>query len=273
MSYISDFKSSALSLFGQATSISTGTGTLQPEMITQVGQAFVSADGREFRIVSNAAVALVSGVLVQSSALVANHQNLAVAVPAATPATAGTFRISVTLGATKLNVGQYAGGYAVVNAGTGIGQCLRIASNPAAVSSGAGTIITLEDAIVTTLDATSKVSLLANIYQNVVVNPTTSTGVTVGVTLYPLAASVASTFDGTSGALTTLGTFQYGFVLTKGIGSILSDASAPGVGQAISPSTVTAGSIMVALYGKDPQVGRVINAAVSAESRGAFLDL
>jgi hypothetical protein len=272
MSYITDFKSSAFALFKQATSVSTGTGAVQPDAVTYVGQKFTLNDGREVAIIGNGAVALTSGVLVQGEALVANHQNLAVAVPATTPATAGTFAISVTLGATLLKTNYYMGGYAIVNAGTGIGQTLRIASHSNAVASAAGVIITLEDALVVTLDATSKVSLYPNPYRAVVINPTTATNTPVGVTLYPVAAAVAPTTDGTTGAQTAAGTQQYAFVQTKGVVSVLSDATVAGIGLGVMPSTSTAGCVTVqAATGAN--IGRAMILGVSAESRAVFLDL
>lgn len=271
MSYISDFKSSAISLFQQATSLATGTGVLDPSLVTDIGQTFALEDGREVRIVSNGTVALTSGVLVQSSPIVANHQNLAVSVTTY-PATAGTYQVSVTLGATVLKTNQYADGFLVVNAGTGIGQTLKIASHSNAAASASGVVITLEDPIQVTLDATSKVCLLANPYKDVVINPTTATGVPVGVTLYPVAASVAPTTDVTTGKQTAAGTQQYAFVVTKGVTSVLGDANTAAAGLGIIPSTTTAGSVAVQTA-TGANIGRVYNASVSAESRAVFIDL
>lgn len=261
---------SPINLFQQFTSLVTGTGNVDQSFVTYTGQKFDLSDGREVTLVSNGAVALASGVLVQGSAIVANHQNLAVAVPTATPATAGTYKVSVTLGATKMTAGQYNGGFAIVNAGTGIGQTLRISTVPGAAASGAGVIITLEDAIVTTLDATSKLSLHANPYNDVVINPTTSTNRVVGVSLYPLAAATAVTSD-TNGAVTSVGIQQYGLVVSKGIVSCLSDASVAAAGLGIMPSTTTAGCITVGTA-TGARVGSAILLGVSAESRAVFID-
>lgn len=270
MSYITDFKSSAVGLFKQATSVSTGTGTVDPNFVTYVGQKFALNDGREVAIVQNGTVALVSGVLVQGEPIVANHQNLAVSVTTYTAA-AGTNQISVTLGATLLKTNQYQGGYLVVNAGTGIGQTLRIASHSNAAASASGVVITTEDNIQVTLDATSKVCLIPNPYKNVVINPTTATNTPVGVTLYPVSASVAPTTDGTTGAQTAPGTQQYAFIQTKGVVSCLSDASVASVGLGISPSTTTAGCITVKAATL-ASIGRALQTSVSAEARAVFID-
>lgn len=269
MSYISDFKSSAIALFKQATSTSAGTGNVDPSLITEVGQVFMTADGRELRLISNGAVALVSGVLVQGSPIVANHQNLAVSITTYTAAIGAT-QISVTVGATKVTQNQYAGGYAVVNAGTGIGQTLRIQTNPGIASSGAGLVITLEDPLLVALDATSKVSLHANPYQDCVISPTTSTGRVVGVTLYPIAAATALT-SSTAGVVTNAGVQQYAFIQSKGLVSVLSDSTVAAAGLGISPSTSTAGAVTVQAATL-VNIGSTYTLGVSAESRAVFID-
>lgn len=258
-----------LNIFSQATSLSTGTGYVDPSFNTYVGQKFDTSDGRELTLISNGATALVSGVLVQGSPIVANHQNLAVAVTTV-PATAGTYQISVTIGATKITAGQYQGGFAVVNAGTGIGQTLRISSNPGAAASAAGVIITLEDPIQVTLDATSKVSLHANPYQDCVISPTTSTGRVVGVTLYPVAAATAVTST-SAGVVSNPGIQQYALIVNKGITSCLSDATIAGAGLGIAPSTSTAGAVTVQAATL-ANIGSTFLAGVSAESRAVYID-
>lgn len=272
MTYISDFKSSAFALFKQATSAITGTGALQPDCSTYVGQRFLTNDGREVVLVQNAAVALVSGVLAQGPAVIANHQGMAVAVPSTTPGTAGTFAVSVTTGATVLNANQYAGGYLIIDSGTGIGQILRISSNPSAVASTAGVVIILEDPIQVTLDATSTACLIPNQFTNVIINPASASGVPVGVTLYPIAASVATVYDGTSGKLVTPGTLQYAFIQTKGIASVLSDATVAAVGLGVVPSTGTPGAITLQTT-TGPNVGKAAQLGVSGKARAVFVDL
>jgi len=260
-----------LNLFSQATSASTGTGYVDPANVTYVGQRFDLSDGREVQLVSNAAVALVSGVLIQSPAIVAGHQTLAMTVPAATPATAGTNQILVTNGATVINAGFYNGGYAIVKDGTGIGQTLNIQTHPGAAASGT-CLITLEDPIQVTLDATSIVNLIQNPSQNVIISPTTATGNVVGVTLYPLAASVAPTWNATSGAVATAGTQQYGLIATKGIVSCLSDSNTATVGLGVMRSTTTAGTVAVrTATGAD--VGNALQTTISAKAGAIFLDV
>lgn len=271
MSYISDFKSSTLSLFKQGTSASTGTGDVHPSISTQLGQRFILNDGREVVVVSNGATALVSGVLIQAPAIVAGHQTLAMTVPTATPATAGLFQILVTNGATVINQNYYAGGYAIIKDGTGIGQTLRIASHPGAAAS-ATCLLTLEDPIQVTLDATSIVNLIKNPYTNVVIAPTTATGNVVGVTLYPLAADTAATYNGTTGVQTAAEVSQFGFLVTKGITSCLSDSNVATVGLGLMRSTTTAGTVAVrTATGAD--VGNALQTTISAKAGAIQIDL
>lgn len=260
-----------LQLFTQATSVSTGTGTVDPSFATYTGQRFDLSDGREVALVSNAATALVSGVLIQSPAIVAGHQTLAMTVPTATPATAGLFQVLVTNGATVINQNFYQGGFLIVKDGTGIGQTLKIASHPGAAAS-ATCLITLEDPIQVTLDATSIVNLIQNPSQNVVIAPTTATGNIVGVTIGPVAASVAPTWNATTGVQATAGTQQYALIATKGIVSCLSDANVATVGLGLMRSTTTAGTVAVrTATGAD--VGNALQTTISAKAGAIFLDV
>ncbi len=273
MSFISDFKSSTLALFNQAyaplpsTSSSTtvGTGVLDPNIEAEIGAAFQTADGRTVEIVRNGAVALAAGVLVQAPAEVTAFQKLAMTVPAAYPATAGQTQVLVTNGSTVLNINQFAGGFFEVASGTGIGQFLKISSHTAGTNAGTF-VVTLEDPIVTTLDATSKVSLIANTNAGVIINPTTATGTPIGVSLYPIAASTAATYNATTGALTAAGVGQYGFIVTHGLASVLVDSTVTNVGYPIGRSAATAGAVGVATLTTVAQIGVAAQTLTSANN-------
>ena len=256
MSYITEPKGAQFSLFQTYNVI---------DAQTMLGQRFTTEDGTEVVLVLNGAVALTAGVLVQHSPIVANHENLAVTAfsPVSTQTnTAAT--VTVTLGATAATSQQYQGGYAVVNAGTGIGQRLRIASNPAAALS-TSMVVTLEDAPVVALDTTSRIDLIAAPYSNVVINPTTPTASPAGVTLYAIPATV-----GTAGAAGYVP--SYGFVTTKGIVSCLSDATVASVGLGISPSITTAGCITLAIA-TGSVIGDAYQTSVSAQARAVRISL
>lgn len=280
MSYISDFKSSSIALGNQGFSAipgngaipSSGTGSFGNAFPMQIGQRFALADGREVALVRNGTVALAAGVLVQAPAEVTAFEKLAMTVPAAYPATAGLFQILVTNGATVLNLNQFQGGFATVSAGTGIGQMFRIASH-AVAANGATFVVTLEDPIITTLDATSKISLISNLYDGVVINPTTATSTPVGVSLYPLAASTAATYDGTSGKLTLNGIAQYGFIVTRGLVSCLIDNTVTNVGYPLGRSAATAGALGVATLTTAAGFGIAAQTLTSAQNGAALISL
>lgn len=232
---------------------SSGTGAYDPNATTYIGQKFDTSDGRVLTFVQNGAVALSAGVLCQASAEVTAFEKLSMTVPTATPATAGTTQILVTNGSTVLNANQFQQGYAVVASGTGIGQTFKIASHQPAANAGTF-IVNLEDPIQTTLDATSKITLMANPYIGIVVQPTTGTGMPVGVTLGTIAASTAASYNATTGALTTNGTAQYGLIVTKGPASCLIDGGITNVRYPLGPSTSITGALGVATLTNNPQI-------------------
>lgn len=244
MSYISDFKSSAFSLFG----VNGGVTSNDTSLATAVGQRFNSGDYREFVLVQNGAVALVAGNLIQGPASIgANHTGLAVVSNAAIGATS----ISVTLGGTATTANQYAGGFAVISAGTGLGQTLRIASNTAGTSSGT-CVLTLEDPLsVAITSSTSKVSLTLNPHgssngaalgtHGVIISPTTATGPSVGVTVYPIPA-------------TTTSVPSYGFIQCKGAVACLNDSNTA-IGLDVMPSSATAGAVLTYVVATRNRVG------------------
>lgn len=263
MSYITDPKGAQFGLFKTDT---------DPSDFTMLGQRFHTEDGTEVVLFQNADVALASGVLLQHSPIVANHQDISVV--AFTPASTSTglpASFTATLGATKANVNQYQDGYVVVNSGAGIGQRLRITSSTATAASGVITIV-LEDAPAVDLDNTSNVCLIAAPFSGVVISPTTPTAAAAAVSLYPVPASVLNTYDGTSGELLTTGTYQYAFAVTQGIVSCLSDVSVAAVGLGIARSTTTAGAITVQAATL-ANIGEAYQTGVSAESRAVKIDL
>lgn len=229
-----------------------GTGFADPDFATYVGQKFDTSDGREIVLVQNGAVALAAGKLMQAPTEITAFEKLAITVPTATPATAGTFKILVTNGATVLKSNLFASGYLVTASNTGAGQTLKIGSHQPAAASGTF-LVTLEDPIQTTLDATTTVSLIANPYNGILISNHSTLGTPVGVSLYNLAASVAPTFDGTSGALTTVGIAQYGLIVCGGPTGCLID-SVTNVGYPLGPSTNTDGALNVATLTSSPQI-------------------
>lgn len=230
-------------------------------LATMVGTRFDLSDGREVILVGTGTTAIgTAGLLCQDSPILANHQELAVTAVQAYSANGNIpATVTVTLGATALTANQYQGGFLSVAEGPGIGQTLRIASNPVALASGTGVVITLEDAPNTALTTSSVVDLIPPHGASIVINPTTPTNIPVGVTLYPISAS------------------SYGFLTSKGLTSCLSDSTAPAIGVSIKPSVTTVGCIATATATGGSLTGAVIGytatAAESAEANMVFVNL
>lgn len=186
------------------------------------GSAFKTDDGRTFKYVLAGAVDLPTGVLVQSPALVANHQGLV-----GTTQAVGDTVITVTLGATAATLGEYSNGFLEVVTGTGAGQRLKIVSNAAAALS-TTCLITLQDAFVLATDGTSRFNLVIDQYSNVIINPTTPTGSVLGSTVCPIPAG------------------SYGYVQTGGIATVKYDAvGTTAINHAVTTSTTVAGTLTI----------------------------
>jgi hypothetical protein len=254
----------------------SGTGYYDPNFGSYVGQKFDTSDGREFVLIQNGAVALSAAKVVQSPAEVTAFQKLAMTVPAAYPATAGLFQIKVTNGSTVLNVNQFAQGYAIVAAGTGIGQMFKIASHQPAAN-GAAFVVTLEDPIQTTLDATSKITLMANPYLGSVIavaSGSTQSGSPIGITAYGIAASTAATYNATTGALTANGIAQYGLIQTHGpaVGTLTTGGASLTCGSGLGIST-TAGSLIVQTLTTAPLIAYNMQTQTDAQAGLVYLNL
>ncbi len=255
---------------------SSGTGFYDPSFDTCIGQKFDTSDGRELVLIQNGAVALAAAKVVQSPPEVTAFQKLAMTVPTAYPATAGLFQILVTNGSTVLNVNQFAPGYVIVASGTGIGQMLKISSHQPAAN-GATFLVNLEDPIQTTLDATSKISILYSPYNGVVIqvaSGSTQTGSPIGINLYPIAASTAPSYNATTGALTANGVAQYGLVQTHGpaVGTLTTGGASLTTGSGLGIST-TAGSLIVQTLTTAPLIAYNMQTQTDAQCGLVFLNL
>lgn len=224
---------------------------------TLVGTRWDTSDGRELLLVQAGGVALIPGIVVQDAAIIANHQGLDITAIQLYSANGNVpYKITATLGGTAVTANQYAGGFAVINVGTGKGQTLRIASNTAQANGSGSVVLTLEEAPTVALSASdSEVSLIPAHGKGVVITPTTLTNCVAGITLYSLAASA------------------YGFIVCKGITSCLSDAAAPAAsGVAISPSNATGGAVESGVVAQGI-IGNAVQAGVSAENFAVFVNV
>jgi hypothetical protein len=276
-----DFKSAPFPIYNgpnSYTSQYTGTATAPTNGYTGTGlngipdysldallnSKWATDQGQILTLISNSANAQVGGQLMQGPAELTAFEKLAMTVPTTAPATAGTFLVSVTNGSTVLKQNLFAGGWLVTASATGIGQTLSIASHTGGTNTGQ-IVVTLADPIQVTLDATTTVSFVANPAKNIVQMPTTPTSVAVGVTLYAIPASVAPTWNGTTGVLATAGTPQYGFVVSHGPVGCLIDSSVTNVGYPLGAKTATAGAIGIATLTTSPQIAISMQTQTSAQ--------
>lgn len=232
---------------GQGAPMAYASTSNDTSLATLVGTKYDTSDGRTFALIQNGGTALVSGVLVQGPvAIGANHTGLTLS----TAAIAAT-QITATLGATAVTANQYAGGFLVISAGTGIGQTLRIASHPAAALS-ATVVLTLEDPLkVATATSDSKGTLVLPQYGSAngadvrtsgcVISPTTATGPTVGVTVSPIPASTTTVPS-------------YGFIQTQGPVACL-NGGGTAIGLDVMPGGLVAGSVVTYVVATRTRVG------------------
>jgi hypothetical protein len=211
-----------------------------------LGSEAFGSNKRKFVYVKAGATALVPGKLQQAPASVANHQNCTVAAAVA----AGSYTVTATLGATAATANQYADGLMIVNDVAGEGHTYEVKSHAAVVSAGVITV-TLSDPIVVALTTSSQVSFETNLYNGVILNPTTPTNEPVGVAIYPITAN------------------YYGWIQTRAKVSCLND-SGTAVGLAVAPSQAVAGAVKTGATTLD-SVGSAAQAGVDTEYN--FIDL
>ncbi|MDI6808170.1 MAG: hypothetical protein QME66_04195 [Candidatus Eisenbacteria bacterium] len=214
------------------------------------GETVRLADGREFRYVKAGAAALAAGKLSTAPVPIANHVNMACAA-----ATAGTFLVTVTPGATGGAANIYAEGYLCINDVDGEGQTYKIKSHPAITASVAFTV-TLFDPIATALTANSEATLVHNSY-NGVVEGVSTTVKPAGVPLIAIAIG------------------DFGWVQTKGIASVLSQGTTSQAAPLMAGSV--AGSVTDQTDVTAPitqyWVGRALINGVDTEYRPVYLDI
>lgn len=276
MSRLSDYKSAPFALFS-TTSAATSPVNSDASLGTLCGARFASSDGREFVLVQNAGTALIAGVVVQSSAAIANTGGLSPATSSTTSYSAsfpiaaaiGGFQIQLASGATAVLANQFAGGFLNVVEGTGLGQTLKIASNLAAATT-AALVINLEDPFGTATSTDSRFTLTLNSYgvstgtdfrtNGVIISPaTTLTGEVIGVTCYPIPA-------------TTTSVISYGFIQTRGNVAVLG-SSTVALGLDVAVPSGTAGAVLVYAVASTTRIGTTVVATASAKHNVIKLQL
>ncbi len=231
---------------------------------TYVGMRFVTSDNRTFVIAQNGGTALVAGHLACGPVSQADHTGLSVTAFTAYSANGDQpAQITATLGGLGVLPNEYAGGYAIVATGTGIGQMLKIASHPGVTSTSGSVVLTIsnpEGQNMVALDTTSTVNLIKNPFgsknggtaatgavdnsaNGVVVTSVTaaSRGQLAGIAAYGVPASTA-TFP------------AYFLVQRAGLAPAINDAGTT-KGLDLMPSSNTAGALMTYVVASSSRVG------------------
>lgn len=225
-----------------------------PTIQTELGNKVTDSAGRVFRYVQAGASNLVAGNMLQSPISVANNQHIAVAAAAAV----GSYTVTATAGATAVAAGFYSNGFMSIDTGSGmLGTTYSIVNNSAVTSAGGTMTVTLGEPLQVALTTSAYVSLTPNNYQGVIQMPaTTPTGIPVGV------------------ALTNMTAAYYGWIQTRGVASVLSDASPAGQGKAVQIPSGTAGAVTLTTAGTGTYVVGVAQiAGTSAQCNPVFLTL
>lgn len=150
----------------------------------ELGAKVKTVDGRIFRYVKCGATAVIAGKVYQGPATDTNEQNL---TPTANSAV-GDKTISLTTGA-AVAANAFAGGWVVTTTGTGVGYAYEIESHAATTGAAALTLNLVDPIKVATSTSDTKLDLVANPWNGIVVAPTTLTAKAVGVGVSVIPAS------------------------------------------------------------------------------------
>lgn len=209
-------------MFGSAKQLFSGEIYIQnnqaEEALGQLGQDQFG-DLYRYGLVGGANVS--AGKLELAPAPKTTHHNLSVLT--AVTADQRLRKVTVTLGATAAVVNEYAGGYVNFNATTPVGQVYRISGHPAANSS-ATLEVTADHPWVTSISTSSKVTLVHNVWNNVV-EAAAQTRRAAGVPMIAMTSAF------------------YGWFKTRGVASVLADG-AIALGSLIAPSSSVAGAVI-----------------------------
>lgn len=136
---------------------------------------------------------------------------------------------------------EYAGGYMVTEADTGVGYAYLIESNDDAASNA---LFRIKMGLAVAIDSTTNLKLIKSRWKEVIIMPTTVTGAVSGV-------SVGVGADG-----------SFGFLATRGPWSVLTDGGVV-IGQHVRASDGTAGAVEAldrdGTAEDEPEIGRVMD--------------
>lgn len=195
------------------------------------------------------------GNLLQESAQDTTYENMAVGTAGA----AGDSFLQITNGTATITSAQFEGGsVSVYTAGTvAIGDEYTILGVTGTLTTGGALQVYLDRPLRAAFSTSAKVNMKRSPWSGVIQAPaSTQTGAPVGVAL---AASTAA---------------QYAWVLSKGVGAVLSDGSTFAVGSDLGTPSGTAGCVTVYAAGTThARVGISRQAAASAHCISALIQI
>ncbi len=230
----------------------------------QIGQiVWDGKTGKAFRYALNGAVALVKGNTLQS-AIATDTQFDAMAI--GTAGVVGDLSLQVTNGTTTVVPTQYRGGtIAVTTAGAtvALGDEYTIRDITGTLTSGGALNVYTDRPLryaypTTTTKVDMKPSPWAGVLQG---NGTTATAMPVGVVIWEIPASTATVF-------------QYGWVQTHGVCSVLCDGTTMAIGSDLAHSITVAGAAgLYAVTSGRARIGYAMQANSSGHAIPAFLQI
>ena len=222
--------------------------------VYSVGDCVAGTKGRKYRYVLAGDTALVKGNLLQEAAIDTTYTNMAIG----TAGVAGDNYLQVTNGTATITTAQFAGGtVGVYTAGTiAVGDEYVITKVTGTLTTGGALKVWLDRPLRSAVTTSAKVNMRRSMWSGVIQFPTTQTGVPVGVAIFDI----------------PLG--EYGWVLTHGECTVLSDGSTFAVGSSISSGSSTAGAVSVgSVATTDCFIGYARQIAAATKGIAAFIKI
>jgi len=230
------------------------TSTVSPGAGLEVGQKIEGRNGKTFRYILNGAVNLIVGQVLQAAAEDTQFENMAVTATAI-----NSPYLNVTNGTTTVTDAAFRGGSLSVYTagGTVLGDEYTIMGVTGTLTSGGSMQVLLDRPLRVAATTSCTVNMKRSPYSGVIQSPaTTPTDMAAGIAIYAVLAG------------------QYGFVLTHGQHTVLSDGSTFAVGSMLGTASGTAGCATVYAAGTAHQIiGVSRQAAASGHNISAFITI
>jgi hypothetical protein len=222
------------------------------EQMHQLGAMAIAENGDTYRYTKAAATDFTAGHLLVSLGREANHQNVALSAAAAI----GDKLVIPTMGATAVDANEYDEGWLIFNDNSPEGECYKINRHEANAGSLA-TDVYIEPALKTVATTGSEVELVRNPWNKPAISQLIAER-PAGVAIQDWDVSVA----------------EYGWLKTRGICSVLSDATGITVGYKATISNQTDGGVgLFSDVDGEPEVGWMMATGTATEFNAIYLTI